>query len=73
MIVVGTRGATTLPARMCDVVAARGAPLIVVDVEPTVFSQLAQSSRGGRFVQGRAVDLVPRLARQLSAAAPPSR
>jgi len=29
MIVVCTSGATTLPARMCEIVAARGAPLIV--------------------------------------------
>ncbi len=29
LIVVGTSGATTLPTRMCEMVAARGAPLIV--------------------------------------------
>ena len=73
LIVVGTSGATTLPARMCDVVAARGAPLIVADVERTVFSELAEASPAGQFLRGAAVDVVPALARQLSAAAPPSR
>jgi len=73
LIVIGTSGATTLPARMCDVVAARGAPLIVADVEPTAFSELAQSSPAGRFLRGSAVDVVPALARELSAVAPPTR
>lgn len=70
LIVIGTSGATTLPARMCQVAAARGAPLIVLDVEPTVFSELAQSSPAGRFIRGPAVETVPALVRQLSAGAP---
>jgi NAD-dependent deacetylase len=65
LIVVGTSGATTLPARMCEVVAARGAPLVVVDVEPTPFSQLAIASRRGLFLRGAASDLVPALAVQI--------
>ena len=57
LIVVGTSGATTLPARMCEIVAARAAPLIVVDPEPTVFSELAERSRRGRFLRGSATAL----------------
>jgi NAD-dependent deacetylase len=68
LIVVGTSGATTLPARMCELVAARGAPLIVVDPEPTVFSELAERSQRGRFLRGAASALVPELAQQLAAA-----
>ena len=52
LIVVGTSGATTLPARMCEMVAARGVPLIVVDPEPTVFSALAERTPHGQFRRG---------------------
>jgi NAD-dependent deacetylase len=65
LIVVGTSGATTLPARMCEIVAARGAPLIVIDVEPTVFAALAESTPGGLFLRGTAVGVLPSLVRQL--------
>jgi NAD-dependent deacetylase len=65
LIVVGTSGATTLPARMCELVAARGAPLVVVDPEPTVFSELAERSRRGRFLRGSATALVPALTTQI--------
>jgi NAD-dependent deacetylase len=69
LIVVGTSGATTLPARMCEMVAARGAPLIVVDVEPTVFSELAGSTPNGLFLRGAAAQLVPAIADQVTSAA----
>jgi NAD-dependent protein deacetylase/lipoamidase len=67
LIVVGTSGATTLPARMCEMVAARGAPLIVVDVEETPFSLLSRTTPHGLFVRGSAVATLPALAEQLSA------
>lgn len=66
LIVVGTSGATTLPSRMCEMVAARGAPLIVVDVEPTVFSELAGSSANGLFLRGAAAQVVPAIAYQVT-------
>jgi NAD-dependent deacetylase len=66
LIVVGTSGATTLPARMCELVAARGAPMLVVDPEPTVFSELAERSPRGRFLRGPASVLVPALVEQLA-------
>ena len=68
LVVVGTSGATTLPARMCELVAARGAPLIVVDPEPTIFSELAERSARGRFLRGPAAALVPALVDQIAAA-----
>lgn len=67
LIVVGTSGATTLPTRMCQIVAARGAPLLVIDPEPTVFSELAAASQGGQFLRGTASSVVPALATQLHA------
>jgi NAD-dependent deacetylase len=68
LVVVGTSGATTLPARICEIVAARGVPMIVVDPEPTVFSELAERSRRGRFLRGPAAALVPELTAQIAAA-----
>jgi NAD-dependent deacetylase len=66
LIVVGTSGATTLPARMCEIVAARGAPFIVVDVEPTVFAALAESTPGGLFLRGSAVEVLPAVAGEIT-------
>ena len=65
LIVVGTSGATTLPARMCEMVAARGAPLLVVDPEPTVFSALAAESARGQFLRGSASAVLPSLIEEL--------
>lgn len=66
LIVVGTSGATTLPAQMCETVAARGAPLVVVDPEPTVFSELAEASAHGVYLRGTASEIVPKLCEMLS-------
>ena len=65
LIVVGTSGATTLPTRMCEMVAARGIPFIVVDPEPTVFSALAEQSAGGQFLRGSASAVLPSLIEEL--------
>ena len=70
LIVVGTSGATTLPARMCDMIAARGVPFIVVDPEPTVFSALAERSPRGQFRRGSASVVLPSLIEELGR--PPS-
>jgi NAD-dependent deacetylase len=67
LVVVGTSGATTLPARMCEIVAARGAPFIVVDPEPTVFSRLAEGSARGVYLRGTASSVVPPLILELTA------
>jgi len=65
LIVVGTSGATTLPARMCEMVSARGVPLIVVDPEPTIFSALAEQSPRGQFLRGSASAVLPSLIEEL--------
>jgi len=67
LVVVGTSGATTLPARICEIVAARGAPMVVVDPEPTVFSELAERSPRGRFLRGPAATVIPALLEQIAA------
>ncbi|HVV52778.1 MAG TPA: RNA polymerase subunit sigma, partial [Polyangia bacterium] len=68
LIVVGTSGATTLPARMCEVIAARGAPFLVVDPEPTAFSDLAAASARGHFLRGKATEILPALVEEIAAA-----
>jgi NAD-dependent deacetylase len=67
LVVVGTSGATNLPSQMCERVARRGAPMLVVDPEPTTFSRLAESAGGG-FVQGTAVVRVPELLTRIAEA-----
>lgn len=67
LIVVGTTGATNLPAQMCQAAAARGTPLIVVDPEPTVFSAMAEASPVGLFLRGTATACMPPLTAALAA------
>jgi NAD-dependent deacetylase len=64
LVVVGTSGATNLPSQMCAAAAKRRTPMIVVDPEPTTFSELAERS-GGVFLQGKAAEVVPELAERI--------
>lgn len=66
LVVVGTSGATTLPAHMCETVVLRGAPLIVVDPEETDFAKLARMGECGAFLRGSACGIVPALVDELS-------
>jgi NAD-dependent deacetylase len=61
LVVVGTSGATSLPARMCERAAARRIAFLVLDPDETVFAALARSSSRGRYVPGPAGRLVPAL------------
>jgi hypothetical protein len=51
---------------MCETVAARGGPLVVIDPEPTVFSELAEASALGVYLRGTASEVVPELCEMLS-------
>jgi NAD-dependent deacetylase len=66
LIVVGTSGATNLPTLMCQAVAARGAPLLVIDPGDTPFTELAARSPAGFVAHGSAAALVPALAAALA-------
>lgn len=68
LVVVGTSGATNLPNRMCEIVASRGAPMVVVDPEPTPFSELALRSRAGVFLEGTACAVIPGLCERIQQA-----
>lgn len=66
LVVIGTSGATTLPARICEAVAARRAPFVVVDPEPTSFAALAEASGAGLLLRGAACAVVPALCDQIA-------
>jgi NAD-dependent deacetylase len=65
LVVIGTSGATSLPARMCERASARGIPFLVLDPETTAFASLAESSPRGTFLPGPASTLVPALVASL--------
>jgi hypothetical protein len=44
---------------MCETVAARGAPLLVIDPDETPFAELAASSPAGVVLRGTATNLLP--------------
>jgi NAD-dependent deacetylase len=60
LLVIGTSGATSLPAQVVERAARAGAALVIVNAEPSPFSRLAEAA-GGMFLQGTAVTLVPQL------------
>lgn len=68
LVVIGTSGATTLPARIVGEVARRGRPIVAVDPEPGPFPEAAQWTPGGAFLRGRAAELVPALVAVLTGA-----
>jgi NAD-dependent deacetylase len=67
LLVVGTSGATSLPAHMCRRAAERDLPFVVIDPEPTPFSALAERGTRGLFLRGTAAGVVPRFLQRLAA------
>lgn len=61
LLVIGTSGATNLPAQICALVHQRGAPMVVVNQDPSPFSAMADGSDSGHFVQGGAVEWIPKI------------
>jgi NAD-dependent protein deacetylase/lipoamidase len=66
LLVVGTSGATTLPALVAKIAAAAGAAIVDVDPDDNPFAALARSSPRGAHVRASAVDALPDLARRLA-------
>ena len=67
LIVVGTSGSTNLPMQVGQIVAQRGAPMVVINRDPSPFSEFAERSDSGCFLRGRAGDHVPAIVERLSA------
>lgn len=67
LVVIGTTGATNLPLQIGGLVAARGAPMLVLNPEPNPFSEFAEQCEG-LFLQGTAGGLVPDVCERIASA-----
>ena len=54
LIVVGTSGATNLPMQMRERVHRRGGAMLVINRDPSPFSEMVESSPRGFFARGSA-------------------
>jgi NAD-dependent deacetylase len=61
VIVVGTSGATNLPTMVAQSAYRRGVPLLVINRDPSPFSELALRSESGHFHDGLAGEVLPAL------------
>lgn len=61
LIVVGTTGSTNLPLQVGATVVRRGGAMIVVNPEPSPFTEFAERCAHGAFLEGTACALVPRV------------
>lgn len=66
LVVVGTAGTTNLPIQMGAIVTRRGAPMIVVNVDPSPFTGFAAQNPLGLFLQGTATAWLPPLLARFS-------
>ena len=69
LIVIGTAGQTNLPMHVGRLVNARGAPLIVINLEASPFTEMAERGPHGLFLQGTAGEHVPPLMERVAALA----
>ena len=65
LIVIGTSGSTNLPMQVGSIVAQRGAPMIVINRDPSPFSRFAESSASGWFAHGGAGEHLPPMVERL--------
>lgn len=61
VVVIGTSGATNLPSMIVHRTAQRGVPLLVINRDPSPFSDMAQRIKHGHFVHGPAGEVLPPL------------
>jgi NAD-dependent deacetylase len=61
VVVVGTSGATNLPSMVVQRTVQRNTPLLVINRDPSPFSELATRTHNGLFVQGPAGEVLPNL------------
>ncbi len=67
LLVVGTTGATSLPAMAGRIAVRRGVPLIDLNPEAGYFADLARRSAGGMVLAGAATELLPLFVEQFLA------
>lgn len=61
VLVIGTSGATNLPSMVVQRTARRRVPLLVINRDPSPFSDMAERIPQGHFVQGPAGEVLPPL------------
>jgi NAD-dependent deacetylase len=61
VIVIGTSGATTLPMRIVQRAVQKRVPLLIINREPSVFSEMANESSTGYFARESAAAVMPTL------------
>ena len=61
VLVIGTSGSTNLPSMIVQRTALRGVPLLVINRDPSPFSDMAARIPEGHFVQGPAGEVLPPL------------
>ena len=66
VVVVGTSGATNLPTMVVRRAYQRNVPLLVINRDPSPFSELADRSERGRFIASAAGEVLPELCRALA-------
>jgi NAD-dependent deacetylase len=65
VVVVGTSGATNLPSMVVQTARQRRIPLLVINRDPSPFSDIAAQALHGHFVQGPAGEVLPPLVEYL--------
>jgi NAD-dependent deacetylase len=65
LLIVGTSGATNLPAQVAMTVARRGATLIDINIAADPFSRLAEASPGGGLIQAPSGQALPEILKRL--------
>ena len=61
LIIVGTSGATNLPAQVALTVGQNDKPIIDINIEENPFSEMARNSRGGMFIEQSSAAVLPKL------------
>jgi NAD-dependent deacetylase len=66
LITVGTSGATNLPNQVAWLVYQNGGTILDINLEENPFSELAERSPDGSFIQGKSAEVLPEIADLLS-------
>lgn len=66
LMVVGTSGATSLPTAIVHTAVARRVPVLVLNRDPSPYSELVEGARAGIFLPGLASEWVPRICAALT-------
>ena len=61
LITVGTSASTNLPNQICWQVFRNGGTILDINIERNPFSELADQSRDGAFIQGSSSDILPQI------------